>query len=118
MRTSPSWISSRLLRQRRSVDLPEPLGPMIQDTCPVWTSKSTFLNTVREPNRLTTPRAETAASLIRCRPLQRLLRLRGGHAARAASVDLFDRMLNDGKDRRHGQVPYGGDDQQRYGLII
>src|SRR5690606_41498349 len=44
--------------QRRSVDFPDPEGPMMQTTSPLRTSKEMPLNTSIEPNDLWTSRME------------------------------------------------------------
>ena len=46
---------------RRNVDLPEPEGPMRQNTSPVCTSRSMPLRTSTGPNDLWTPSAFTMA---------------------------------------------------------
>ena len=56
-------FSSRFT-QRRSVDLPEPLGPRIATTSPRWTSRSTPFKTSREPNDLTSPSSRTTGSVV------------------------------------------------------
>src|SRR6266480_680870 len=45
--------------QRKSVVLPEPLGPIITTTCPRFTERSTPLRTVRWPKLLTIFSART-----------------------------------------------------------
>ena len=40
-RISPAWLSSRRLRQRRSVDLPEPDEPISDTTLPAGTARDT-----------------------------------------------------------------------------
>src|SRR5512139_3884351 len=49
---SPDWTGSRAFRQRSSVLLPEPLGPMITTTSPLATSRLTSLRTCSFPKCL------------------------------------------------------------------
>src|SRR3954470_14011137 len=51
----PDWINSSPLMQRSSVDLPEPLRPMIATTSPGSTLTSMPFSTSTAPKRLWTP---------------------------------------------------------------
>src|SRR3954466_6644384 len=51
----PDWICSSPLMQRSSVDLPDPLRPMIATTSPGSTLRSMPLRTSTSPKRLWTP---------------------------------------------------------------
>jgi hypothetical protein len=44
------------VRAAKSVDFPDPEGPIRHTTSPAWTSRSTPFNAVNEPKRLITPR--------------------------------------------------------------
>jgi len=47
--TSPAWGFSRKFRQRRQVDLPEPLGPISDRVSPFFRSKEMPLSTSAGP---------------------------------------------------------------------
>ena len=54
-RISPDVTSSRRLRQRRKVDLPEPEGPIIHTTSPGWISMSMPRSTWFSPKSFLRP---------------------------------------------------------------
>src|SRR3981081_2620203 len=64
IRTRPEVGSTSRLMQRRSVDLPDPLGPMIETNWPFWTSRDTDSSALVPPGKtLVRPSTLTRGSL-------------------------------------------------------
>src|SRR4051812_39416024 len=68
--------------QRRSVDLPEPLGPTMHTVSPDMTCMSMSVSTSCAPKRFTTPRNSTAgvtSALVTRRPHDRCIIFAAAH---------------------------------------
>ena len=61
----PSWMVSRRLIARHSVDLPDPDGPITTTTSPRWMVWLMSFRTCRSPNHLLTPSRTTSGSPCR-----------------------------------------------------
>src|SRR5580700_6290394 len=121
-----SYSSSRLM-QRRSVVLPEPLGPMTTTTSPGCTDSDTLRNTVCSPNRLVTPaissigrRRVSGASMAKDCASLKVSSIEGQSIAdaeidrRGADEDLERReRAFDDLAARHRQLPQADDRDQR-----
>src|SRR4051812_21485101 len=103
---------SSWLMQRKKVLLPEPEGPMMQDTSPRGTSSETPASACSAPKYLCTSTAATIASM-RSGPL-RLDRDRRPRTALAAPFREvpFEEVLADLEHGHDDEVPDRGDDQQ------
>src|SRR5947208_11064754 len=99
--TLPEEGSSRRLRQRSSVDLPEPEGPMTNTSSRSASTRSTPFRTCRAPKCLWMPRASTIGTLAAFQLMRRRVIARhAGHAV-ARRDDPFQRV-----GTRHAAEPF------------
>src|SRR4029079_18917928 len=89
MQISPSWKSSSRLMQRRSVVVPEPLGPITTSASPRFTSVEIDFSTWWSPYHFDTPRISISLAGI-------------VHAPFEIAADAGEGEADDEVDERHG----------------